>query len=92
MFKLIAKVAYMGAILVQLLVSLRFVLKFVNASPENQYSKWIFENTDLLISPFRGLVQESIEFYGFHVEIVSLVAIICLMLITSILSQMVKSL
>jgi uncharacterized protein YggT (Ycf19 family) len=92
MFKLAAKIAYMVAILAQLLISLRFILKFINADPNNQYSKWLFENTEPLIAPLRGLVQESIEFSGFHVEVVSLVAIICLMLITSILSQMVKTL
>ncbi len=92
MLKLIAKFAYMVAILIQLLVSLRFVLKFVNADPENQYAKWLFDNTEPLIAPFRGLVQESIEFSGFYVEIVSVVVVICLVLITSILSQMVKTL
>lgn len=92
MFKLAAKILYLGAILVQLLLSLRFILKFINANPENIFSKWIFTNTEMIIQPFKGLVQESLQISNFYVELPTLVVIVCLMLITSILSQMVKTL
>ncbi len=91
MLKLIAKIAYTIVILAQLLVSLRLVLKFVDASPDHAFSNWIFENSEPIIKPFQGLVQENYEIAGFNVELTSLVAIICLGLISYILSQMVKT-
>lgn len=91
MLKLIAKIAYTIVILAQLLVSLRLVLIFVDASPDNAFSSWIFENSEPIIRPFHGLVQENYEIGGFNIELTSLVAIICLGLISYILSQMVKT-
>ncbi len=91
MLKVIAKLAYMVVLLVQLLISLRFVLKFVNANPENTFSKWIFENSNPIIEPFKGLVQESYQVWGFDVEVISLVAVVCLMIVGYVLSQMVKT-
>ena len=92
MFNVISKIAYIAAILAQLLLSLRFILKFVNADSENTFAKWIFTNTELMTQPFRGLVQESFQISNFYVELPTLVMIVCLVLITSILSQMVKTL
>jgi uncharacterized protein YggT (Ycf19 family) len=91
MLQLIAKITYMITLLVELLISLRFILKFVNANPQNPFSKWVFENSQPIIDPFKGLVQETYELWGFNIEIISLVVIICLMLISYILSQMIKT-
>ncbi len=91
MFQVIAKIAYMATLVVQLILSLRFVLKFVNADPKNQFSSWIFENSEPILEPFKGLVQEDYLLGNFNVELTSLVAIVCLMLIGYILSQMVKT-
>lgn len=91
MLKLLAKIAYTIVILAQLLVALRLVLKFVDADPENAVAKWIFENSEQIIAPFRGLVQESYTVGGFNVELTSLVAIVCFGIISYILSQMVKT-
>ncbi len=91
MLKLLAKIAYTVVLLAQLLVSLRFVLKFVSADPKNAFSKWIFENSEPIVEPFKGLVQEYYKVGGFDIELTSLVAIVCLGLITYALKQMVKT-
>ncbi len=91
MLKLLAKIAYTVVVLAQLLVSLRLVLKFVDADPDNTFSNWIFINSEPVIEPFKGLVHEFYKIGGFNVELTSLVAIVCLGLISYILSQMVKT-
>ncbi len=91
MFKIAAKIAYMITLLVELLLSLRFVLILVSANRENPFSKWVFDNSSPILEPFKGLVQENYEIWGFQVEFLSVVAIVCLMLIGYILRQMVKT-
>ena len=91
MLNLLAKIAYTIVLLAQLLVGLRFVLKFVGADPENAFSRWIFENSKFVIEPFRGLIQEGYQIGGFDVELTSLVAIVCLGLVGYVLKQMVKT-
>ncbi len=91
MLQLLAKIAYMLTLLAQLLVSLRFVLKLVDANTKNTFSKWIFENSEPILEPFKGLVQEYYEFWGFNVEMTSLVVIVCLGIIGYIINQMVKT-
>ncbi len=91
MLKLLAKIAYTVVVLAQLLVSLRFVLKFVDADPQNAFAHWIFENSTPIVEPFKGLVPEFYRIGGFDIELTSLLAIICLGLITYALKQMVKT-
>ena len=91
MLQLLAKLAYLLTLLAQLLVALRFVLKLVDADSKNTFSKWIFENSELILQPFKGLVQEYYEIWGFNVELTSLVVIVCLGIIGYIISQMVKT-
>ena len=91
MLKLIAKIAYTVVVLAQLVVGLRLVMKFVDADPKNALTKWIFENSEPIIEPFKGLVQDYYEIAGFTIEATSVVAIVCLGLISYILSQMVKT-
>lgn len=91
MLKLIAKIAYTVVVLAQLLIGLRLIMKFVDADPENALTNWVLKNSEPIIEPFKGLVQEYYEVAGFTVEATSVVAIVCLGLIGYILSQMVKT-
>jgi uncharacterized protein YggT (Ycf19 family) len=91
MFKIIAKIAYTLTLAAELLLSFRFVFKLVNIEAQNAFSRWIFEKSDLLLQPFRGLVQETMEIWGFRIELISLVAIVCLMIIAYLLAQMIKT-
>jgi uncharacterized protein YggT (Ycf19 family) len=91
MFKIAAKIGYVLTLLAELLISLRFVLILVNANRENAFSKWVFENSEPLLQPFRGLVEETYVIWGFEIEFLSVVAIVCLMLISYILRQMIKT-
>ncbi len=91
MLKLLAKIAYTVVLLAQLLVSLRFVLKFVDADPENAFSRRVFESSKPIVEPFKGLVQEYYQIGNFDVELTSLIAIICLGLVAYAFKQMVKT-
>ena len=91
MLKIIAKIGYVLTLLAELLISLRFVLVLVNANRENAFSKWVFENSEPLLQPFKGLVEETYQIWGFEIEFLSVVAIVCLMLISYILRQMIKT-
>ncbi len=91
MLKLLAKIAYIVVLLGQLLVGLRLVLKFVDANSKNSFSRWVFENSTPIIEPFKGLTEEFYQIGGFNVELTSVITIVCLGLISYILSQMVKT-
>jgi uncharacterized protein YggT (Ycf19 family) len=91
MLAFLAKIAYTIVILAQLLVGLRLVLTFVGANNQHSFSAWVFENSRPIIEPFKGLVQEYYQIGGFNLELTSLVALVCLGLISYILSQMVKT-
>ena len=91
MFKLIAKILYLLALFAELIIAIRFILNLVNADKTNIFATWIFKTSDILLQPFQGLVQESITFWGLYIELTSLLAIFCLMVLGYVLTEMIKT-
>jgi uncharacterized protein YggT (Ycf19 family) len=91
MFKLIAKILYVIALLAELIIAIRFILILVNAERNNVFANWIFNTSNILLQPFQGLVQQNITFWGLNIELTSLLAIFCLMVLGYVLTEMIKT-
>lgn len=91
MFKLIAKILYVLALLAELIIAIRFILILVNAEKNNVFANWIFSTSSILLQPFQGLVQQNITFWGLNIELTSLLAIFCLMVLGYVLTEMIKT-
>lgn len=48
----------------ELFLALRFVLRFFDANPANQFVNWIYGSTNVLLQPFRGMFQPAV--FGHH--------------------------
>ena len=49
---------FVGIVLVFL--SLRFILKLFGANPQNGFVDWVYDNTGVLLDPFRGIFSNAV--------------------------------
>ncbi len=91
MLKLLSKIVYLIVLLLKLLVIIRFFLKFIGANEENFFVHWIYDKSDLVLIPFRGIVEENITIWNLEIEFISLIAIIFFIIISYILKEMIKT-
>lgn len=62
--------------IVELLLSLRIVLKLLNANTGAPFVRWIYENTGPLLAPFEGMFPSSTVAGGFTLEASALFALL----------------
>lgn len=46
--------------LVEIFLGLRFVLRFFAANPNNGFVQWIYESSNVLMQPFRGIFSTTV--------------------------------
>lgn len=91
MIKLIIRLAYFATIVIQGILGTRIVLMAINASSENQIVDWIFKISDILIAPFQGIVNSTINIWKIQIPAVLVVSLILYTIIGIILSELLKS-
>lgn len=78
--------------IVELLISLRIILRFFGASTAAPFVSWIYETTAPLISPFIGIFPNP-RFDGrFVIEFSSLIALLVYAIIGSLIDSLMYSL
>lgn len=77
--------------LIETLLGLRIVLKFLNASTISPFVNWIYETTDPLLKPFIGMFPSPEITNGFIIEFSSLFAITTYAIIGYLIAEIVIS-
>lgn len=72
-------------------LGLRFLLKFFGASATAPFVQWIYNTTNSLLWPFRGIFPTEIE-GGFIIEFSTLFAIIAYILVGYLITEILESL
>lgn len=69
----------------------RVILQILDADKSNDLVKWVFEQTNIILEPLKGLVQEYILIGNMQFEFLPLVALIFLIVIAYIIKEMIKT-
>ncbi|HPQ79252.1 MAG TPA: hypothetical protein PLG47_02245 [Candidatus Dojkabacteria bacterium] len=91
MIKLLIRIAYFLCVIIEGIIGVRIILFFINANQENQLVKWINNMSDLLITPFQGIVDSSIVIWKFEIPSVFIVSLIFYIIAGIICSELLKS-
>jgi len=91
LFRFLAQIGYTFLIIVETLISLRFVLKLINVQPVAKIVVWLYDITDSILAPFAGIVPESIKILGFTVELTTLLVIALVSLCAYALYEIIKA-
>lgn len=76
--------------LVELLLSLRIVLKLFGANPITPFTQWIYETTEPLLTPFSGMFPSPALEGVFVIEFSTLFALIVYLLAGNLLLELVR--
>ena len=86
----ISKFIWLLAGIIDVLITFRFILKMIAANPNNGFANFIFGLTNMLVSPFLGLVNTPVGADGLTVEIGSLFAIVFYTIVAAIIVQLLR--
>jgi|SRR3989338_3477578 len=74
---------------IEIILGMRVILKLLGASSQAPFSRWIYETSQPLLSPFQGMFPQSVLSGGFVVEPSTLFAILMYGLISYGISQLI---
>lgn len=78
--------------LVEFLLIIRVLLKFLGASTQAPFVRWIYETTTPLLSPFEGMFPASSLTTNFVLEVSTLFALITFALIGMVIETIIHQL
>ena len=66
---------------IELVVSLRFIFKLLNANPDNAIVHAVYQVSDIFIAPFTGIIEGNWEIGKFYIDVDALVALVVYMIL-----------
>lgn len=75
---------------IEILLGLRLVLRFFGANQVAPFVRWVYETSDPLIFPFRGMFPSPTLEGGYVLEINTLIALLMYALIGYLLIQLIE--
>ncbi len=91
MIKLLIRLAYFASIIVQGILGIRIVLIAVDAGTDNAVAYWIKEISDILVSPFQGIVDSTINIWKIQIPSILVLSLVLYVIVSIILSELLKS-
>lgn len=89
---LLFKLLYIFVTFGETIVLFRIFLSLISANQAHTFVSWIYSISDMLITPFEGIVAKEIYLDKFRIELTPIVALIFLAILSFILSELSKSL
>lgn len=77
--------------LIEILLSLRILFKFLGASTDATFVRWLYANTEPLLAPFIGIFPTPIINGQFVIEFTSIVALVVYALMGYILIELLDA-
>jgi hypothetical protein len=91
MIKLLIRLAYFAIIIIQGILGIRIVLIVINASTENSVVYWITKISDIVTTPFQGIVNSTINIWKIQVPALLVLSLVLYIIVGIILSELLKS-
>lgn len=89
-FKLVAKFFYTILLFIETIIVIRFLLKLIGASPDNDLVKNIYRISEHFVKPFFDIVTDTVVIGSFVIEITSLIALVVYMLLAFVAIELIK--
>jgi len=67
-------------------------MSLIGANQANSFVSWVYSMSDVLISPFRGIVADEVYIDKLRIELTPIVSLIFYAIIAFILSELSKTL
>lgn len=87
----IFKILYVLTTFIETLVIFRIVLKIVSANSTHSFVSWIFDTSEIFISPFKGILSNEICLDKFCTELTPIVALVFFSILGFVLSELSKT-
>lgn len=91
LFRFLAQIVYTILVIIETLLSLRFILKLINIGNQVGIIAWLYNTTDKLLRPFLGIVSDSVVFWGFTIELTTLLVLFILSVISYAVYEIIKA-
>jgi hypothetical protein len=89
-FRILAQVLYTFLLLIETLISFRFIFKLIRANENNRFVSVIYELSGIFVRPFEGIVGKDIEIGQFLVDVDSVVALIIYMILAYVVVEIIR--
>lgn len=90
--QIVFQVIYVIVIIAEVLLSIRFILSLIGANATVPLISWIYSTTDVILAPVKGVITNSISFWGITIELTTLLMIFFLTLVAYALFEIIKAL
>lgn len=67
-------------------------MSLIKANANNTFVSWVYSISDILITPFQGMMAKEIYLDKFRIELTPIIALIFFSIIAFILSELTKTL
>lgn len=92
MFKLLARLAYTVAVLIQALLMLRFIIILFKVNTSNSIISWVMNTSNGFVSPFNGVLSNpNLVINGFVVDLTIIVALFFYLVVGFIAIEILKA-
>ncbi len=89
--KLLIRLVYFASIIAQGILGIRIVLIAIDAGTNNAVAYWIEKISDILVSPFQGIVDSTINIWKIQIPSLLVLSLVLYVIISIILSELLKS-
>lgn len=90
--QIVFQVLYVIVILIESLLSIRFILKLIGANASVGLISWLYSVTDTILTPLRGVIVDQVSLWGITIELTTLLMIFLLTLVAYALFEIIKAL
>lgn len=91
MLSLLFKLLYAADLLVEASIVMRIILTIVKANDANTFVKWIYDMSSIFLTPFEGIIAQSIKIDNFTMDLTPLIALVFYIVIAFVLSELIKA-
>ncbi len=90
--RILFKLLYILVSFGQTILIFRIVLSLIKANLSNYFVSWVYSISDILMTPFQGIMAEEIYLDNFRIELTPIIALIFFSIVAFILSELAKTL
>lgn len=89
-FRFLAQIFYTILLIIETLISLRFVFKLVGANSANWIVKFVYELSSIFVQPFVGILDGDWRLGKFYIDVDALVALLIYMIVAFVVVEIIK--
>ena len=90
--RVLFKLLYIIITFAEGIIIFRIVMSLIGANQANTFVSWVYSTSDVLISPFRGIVADEVYIDKLRIELIPIVSLVFYTIIGFILSELSKTL